>query len=155
MTQQTTTPEPKTSRTWEHLEEFARQHVQRFIQTLLEEEVTELLGRTKSVRRDAVDPAPGYRNGYGKPRRLTLTSGTITVRRPRVRALNERFVSRVLPLFKRQTKEVGELLPPLYLHGLALGDFELALRGLLGEGPRCLRPHCCGSRCNGRQSTRL
>jgi putative transposase len=43
-------------------------------------------------------------------------------------------VSRVLPLFKRQTKEVGELLPQLYLHGLALGDFELALRGLLGEG---------------------
>jgi hypothetical protein len=51
-----------------------------------------------------------------------------------VRDLNERFVSRVLPLFKRQTKEVGELLPQLYLHGLALGDFELALRGLLGEG---------------------
>lgn len=63
-----------------------------------------------------------------------MTSGTITVRRPRIRDLNERFVSRVLPLFKRQTKEVGELLPQLYLHGLALGDFELALRGLLGDG---------------------
>jgi hypothetical protein len=76
-----------------------------------EEEVTELLGRTKSARREAVDATPGYRNGYGKLRRLTLTSGTITVRRPRVRDLNERFVSQVLPLFKRQTKEVGELLP--------------------------------------------
>jgi len=86
------------------------------------------------VRREAVDSTSGYRNGYGKPRHLTLTSGTITVRRPRIRDLNERFVSRVLPLFKRQTKEVGELLPQLYLHGLALGDFELALRGLLGEG---------------------
>jgi putative transposase len=129
-----TTPEPKASRTWERLEEFVREHVQHFIQALLEEEVTELLGRTKSARREAVDASPGYRNGYGKPRRLTLTSGTITVRRPRVRDLDERFVSRVLPLFKRQTKEVGELLPQLYLHGLALGDFELALRGLLGEG---------------------
>jgi putative transposase len=128
-----TTPEP-TASTWERLEEFAREHVQRFIQALLEEEVTELLGRTKSARREAVDAAPGYRNGYGKPRRLTLTNGTITVQRPRVRDLNERFVSRVLPLFKRQTKEVGELLPQLYLHGLALGDFELALRGLLGDG---------------------
>ena len=107
--------------------------MQRFIQAPLEEEVTELLGRTKSARREAIDATPGYRNGYGKPRRLTLTSGTITVRRPRVRDLNERFVSRVLPLFKRQTKEVGELLPQLYLHGLALGDFELALRGLLGD----------------------
>jgi len=26
------------------------------------------------------------------------------------------------------------MLPQLYLHGLASGDFELALRGLLGEG---------------------
>src|SRR5262245_2387152 len=128
-----TTPEPQASSTWERLEEFVREHVQQFIQALLEEEVTELLGRTKSARREAVDAAPGYRNGYGKPRRLTLTSGTITVRRPRVRDLNKRFVSRVLPLFKRQTKEVGELLPQLYLHGLALGDFDLALRGLLGE----------------------
>src|SRR5919106_2598360 len=133
MTQKTTTSESKKS-TWEQLEEFAREHVQRFIQTLLEEEVTELLGRTKSARREAVDAHTGYRNGYGKPRRLTLASGTITVRRPRIRDLNERFISRVLPQFKRQTKEVGELLPQLYLHGLALGDFELALRGLLGEG---------------------
>src|SRR4030095_11964920 len=76
----------------------------------------------------------GYRNGYGKPRRLTLTSGTITVRRPRVRALNERLVTRGLALLKRQTPAVDELLPQLYLHGLALCDFELALRGLLGEG---------------------
>ncbi len=132
-------PKPSTqkresSSTWERLEEFVREHVQRFIQVLLEEEVTELVGRTKSARREAVDAAPGDRNGHGKPRRLTLTSGTITVRRPRVRGLTERFVSRVLPLFKRQTKEVGELLPQLYLHGLALGDFELALRGLLGDG---------------------
>jgi transposase-like protein len=118
---------------WEHLEEFVRAHVQRFIQALLEEEVTELVGRQKSVRRAAVDAPAGYRNGHGKPRRLALMSGTITVRRPRVRGLAERFASRVLPLFRRRTQQVGELLPRLYLHGLALGDFELALRGLLGE----------------------
>jgi len=74
------------------------------------------------------------RNRYGKARRLSLMSGKITVRRPRVRGLGERFVSRVLPLFQRRTRQVGELLPQLYLHGLALRDFELALRGLLGEG---------------------
>src|SRR6185312_8077976 len=134
MTLRTTTPETIPSSTWDRLEDFVREHVQHFIQALLEEEVTELLGRTKSARREGVDTEPGYRNGYGKPRRLTLTNGTITVRRPRIRDLNERFVSQVLPLFKRQTKEVGELLPQLYLHGLALGDFELALRGLLGDG---------------------
>src|SRR4030095_1522925 len=129
-----TTPRVEEAKTWEHLEAFVREHVQQFIQALLEEEVTELLGRTKSARREAVDAAPGDRNGYGKPRQRARSSGPTTARRPRFRDLNERFVSRVLPLFKRQTKEVGELLPQLYLHGLALGDFELALRGLLGEG---------------------
>ena len=81
-----------------------------------------------------MDSAEGYRNGYGKPRRLAMSSGTITLRRPRVRGVEERFESRVLPLFARRTKELGALLPELYLHGLAEGDFELAMRGLLGEG---------------------
>jgi putative transposase len=40
----------------------------------------------------------------------------------------------VLPLFARQSREVNALLPELYLHGLSKGDFELALRGLLGDG---------------------
>ncbi len=43
---------------------------------------------------------PGYRNGYGKTRRFTLSLGTIEIRRPRVRDLGERFVSKVLPLFQ-------------------------------------------------------
>ena len=63
-----------------------------------------------------------------------MSSGTIMLRRPRVRGVEERFESRVLPLFARRTKELGALLPELYLHGLAEGDFELAMRGLLGEG---------------------
>ena len=133
MEQQTTRQPSSSSQMWERLEVFVREQIQRFIQALLEEEVTALLGRPKSARRVAVDASKGLRNGYGKPRRLTLTAGTITVRRPRVRGLDERFVSRVLPLFKRRTREVGELLPQLYLHGLALGDFDFALRGLLGE----------------------
>ncbi|HSF32645.1 MAG TPA: transposase [Candidatus Tectomicrobia bacterium] len=112
--------------------DWKRSHASRFIQALLEEEITELLGRPKAVRRAAVDAPHGLRNGYGKPRRLSLRMGTSSVRRPRVRGLGERFVSRVLPLFQRRTREVGELLPQLYLHGVALGDFELALRGLLG-----------------------
>jgi transposase-like protein len=118
---------------WETLELFARGQVQVLIQRLLEEEVTELLGREKSERR-APEEAAAYRNGYGKTRRLALMNGTITLRRPRVRGLEERFESRLLPFFKRRTEEVAALLPELYLHGLSLGDFELALRGLLGEG---------------------
>src|SRR6202049_223920 len=100
---------------WGTLEEFARGRIQSWLQDVLEEEVAELLGR-------------------GKSRRLSMMAGTIEVKRPRVRGLEQRFESRLLPLFVRRTEAVSELLPQLYLHGLAQGDFELALRGLLGDG---------------------
>jgi len=134
MKRDTISGEMKSSRTYEMLESIIREKVQEFIQDILEEEVSEFFGRGKSERMRSVDGVVGYRNGYGKPRQLSLQGGTIRVRRPRVRGTEERFTSKVLPLFKRRTKEVGELLPELYLHGLAKGDFELALRGLLGEG---------------------
>ena len=118
---------------WEKLEAWVRSQVQEWIQSLLEEEVTELLGRGWYERRQGIDGPPGYRNGYHDARHLTLSCGTVSVRRPRIRGLEERFESRILPLFARRTKEVGALLPELYLHGLSQGDFELALRGLLGE----------------------
>jgi len=120
--------------TWEKLEEFVRGHIQGLIQRVLEEEVTEFLGRGKHERRDSVDGPVGYRNGYGKERRVSLSAGTVTVRRPRIRGLEERFESRILPLFHRRTDQVGQVLVERYLHGLAQGDFELALRGLLGDG---------------------
>jgi putative transposase len=119
---------------WGTLEEFARGRIQSWLQDVLEEEVAELLGRGKSQRRAAVDAPTGYRNGHGKTRRLSMMAGTIEVKRPRVRGLEQRFESRLLPLFVRRTEAVSELLPQLYLHGLAQGDFELALRGLLGDG---------------------
>lgn len=99
------------------LESFLRVQIQRFIQELLEEEVTAFIGRKKSERRAEVDAPPIYRNGHGKPRRLATTSGTIELRRPRMRGLDESFESQILPLFGRKTKEVGEILPELYLHG--------------------------------------
>ena len=119
------------------LEQWAREQIQAQLQQILEEEVTTFLGRARHARRERVspvDPPQGNRNGYGKPRQFTMMNGTVTVRRPRVRDLTDRFESKVLPLFTRRTQEVGALLPELYLHGLSSGDFELALRGLLGEG---------------------
>lgn len=94
MQEQSTANGTTSSQVWARLEDFVRAQVQRFIQALLEKEVTESLGRQKSVRR------------------------------PGARGLAERFVHRLLSLFQRRTKQVGELLPQLYLHGLALGDFE-------------------------------
>ena len=118
---------------WDHLEDWLRGQVQGLIQHVLEEEVTEFLGRAKSARRSGEDSDSGYRNGHSRSRKLTLSSGTIRVRRPRVRDTEERFESRLLPLFVKRSRQIAELIPELYLHGLSEGDFDLALRGLLGD----------------------
>lgn len=133
MKEQTTEEESASINPYEALESWARANVQDFIQRLLEEEIDEFIGRAKSERHVGSRQRI-YRNGHGKTRNFGMMSGTIQVRRPRVRSSEERFESRVLPLFHRKSKELGAMLPELYLHGLAKGDFELALRGLLGDG---------------------
>jgi putative transposase len=126
-------PATSSSPTWSTLETFIREQVQTCLQRVLDDEVEALLGRGRHERR-AADAVVGYRNGHGQPRQVALMNGTISIRRPRVRGLDARFESRILPLFQRRTPEIAKLLPELYLHGLSSGDFTLALRGLLGDG---------------------
>ena len=133
MSKRTTESMGKSSPEWDELEDWLRGSMQNLIQQVLEEEVTEFFGRAKSARRSEADSDSGYRNGHGRPRKLTLSGGTVELRRPRVRNTDERFESRLLPLFAKRTAKVSELIPQLYLHGLSEGDFDLALRGLLGE----------------------
>ena len=106
---------------WETLEEFTRSRIQTWIQDLLEEEVTELLGRRKSERRDPVDASAGYRNGHGKPRRLSMMAGTIEVSRPRVRDLEQRF-------------EKAAVVDPAALAGAGLIKKERETVKILGDG---------------------
>ena len=75
--------------------------------------------RRATLNCSAVNAPTGYRNGHGKPRRLSMMTGTIEVKRPRVRGLEQRFESRLLPLIVRRTETVGEVLPQLYLHEFA------------------------------------
>jgi putative transposase len=103
-----TEKERQSRATYEVLEEMVRLKVQEYIQEILEDELTEYLGRKKSERVKIVDGIPGYRNGHGKPKKFTLMNGTITVRRPRIRGTEERFESKIIPFFKRQSKEVGQ-----------------------------------------------
>ena len=51
---------------WGTLEEFARSRIQSWLQDVLEEEVTELLGRGKSERRVVVDAPAGYRTATAR-----------------------------------------------------------------------------------------
>ncbi len=54
--------------------------------------------------------------------------------REKIQGVIQALLEQEVTALQRRTREVGELLPTLYLHGLAQGDFELALRELLGDG---------------------
>ena len=107
-------PQPKSSPaevsmpTFATLEEWTRSQVQELMQSVLEEEVTHVLGRARYQRQALLDAPRGHRNGYGKLRKLSLTSGTIEVKRPRVRGLDERFESAILPLLRRSKGDSGD-----------------------------------------------
>lgn len=64
--------------TFEGLEQFARAEIQKRLQELLEEELVEFLGRDRSERRAKIDEPRVYRNGHAKPRKLTMSVGTVT-----------------------------------------------------------------------------
>ncbi len=113
------------------LDVLAREGAQRMLIGALEQEVEEFLGRARYERGGA--RRRGYRNGAGKPRKIAVGCGTLEVRPPRVRDTEEGFQSQLLPRYQRSSNAVRALLPELYLQGLATGDFEPALRTLLGE----------------------
>ena len=80
-------------------------------------------------------------NGRARERKVTVGSGTVPVRAPRVndKRIDEetgercRYSSRILPAYARRSPKVTEVLPILYLRGLSTGDFKPALEDLLGE----------------------
>jgi len=113
------------------LDALAREGAQRMLISSLEQEVEEFLGRARYAR--AEGERRGYRNGAGNPRKIAMGCGTVEVRAPRVRDTQAPFNSQILPRYQRASEAIRALLPELYLQGLATGDFEPALRSLLGE----------------------
>jgi transposase-like protein len=122
------------------LDDLAREGARRMIATALEAEVEEYVGALVSEV-DEDGRRLVVRNGRARERRLTVGSGTVPVRAPRVNdkridgetGERKRFTSRILPAYARRSPKVTEVLPILYLRGLSTGDFAPALRDLLGE----------------------
>lgn len=113
------------------LDTLAREGAQQMLITALDQEVEEFLGRARYERMPS-DQSRGYRNGTGKPRKIAVGCGTLEVRPPRVRDTTAPFTSQILPRYQRASEAIRALVPDLYLQGLATGDFEPALRTLLG-----------------------
>jgi transposase-like protein len=119
----------------DHLEALAREGARRMLTDALEEEVEVYLQREKYDRREGEETFRGYRNG-SSPRRLTLGSGTIDLRVPRVRDIpegQEPYESRIIRKYQRRSDAVDQTFLKLFIEGLATRDFEPALRLLMGN----------------------
>jgi transposase-like protein len=102
------------------LDEIAREGARRMLAQALEAEVADYIARNQE--RDESGRALVVRNGKARPRKVTLGSGTIEVRAPRVDDRREsehgggpRFRSQILPPYMRRSPKVAEVLPILYL----------------------------------------
>ncbi len=127
------------------LDEIAREGARRMLAEALEAEVADYIARHQE--RDEHGRARVVRNGRASPRKVTLGSGTIEVRAPRVDDRREtedgsrrRFRSQILPPYMRRSPKVAEVLPILYLRGLSTGDFKEGLAALLGDDASGLSP---------------
>jgi putative transposase len=122
------------------LDALAREGARRMIAAALEAEVADYIDRFAGEL-DEHGHRLVVRNGRARERKLTVGSGTVAVRAPRVNdkrvdpvtGERRKFGSKILPAYARRSPKVTEVLPILYLHGLSTGDFEPALRDLLGE----------------------
>ena len=128
------------------LDEIAREGARRMLMTALKAECEDYVERHRGER-DQQGHALVVRNGLGASRKVTLGCGTVEIRAPRVddRRRDEqghrpRFSSHILPPYMRRSPKVAEVLPLLYLRGLATGDFRPALEALLGADAAGLSP---------------
>jgi putative transposase len=111
------------------LDELVLLGAQRMVQQALEAEVTEYLGR-RPYERHVDDTQKHYRNGLAKKRHLTAGCGSFGIRVPRLR---EQYTSAIVDRYQRLTPGMTALIPHLYLHGLASGDFQQCFGAFLGS----------------------
>jgi putative transposase len=128
------------------LDEIAREGAQRMLMAALRAESDDYVERHRGER-DEQGHALVVRNGHASTRKITLGTGSVEVQAPRVndrrrdeQGRRQRFISHILPPYMRRSPKVAEVLPILYLRGLATGDFRPALEGLLGADAAGLSP---------------
>jgi putative transposase len=114
------------------LEEVARLGARLIIQTALEAEVTEFLGRARYQRAaSAEDARPGCRNGYC-PTTIKTTAGPVTLERPKLRGTTEAFASRLFGAGVTKTNALESLVIAGFVRGLSTRDVEATLADALG-----------------------
>lgn len=112
-----------------YVDALSRVAIETKLQEALEAERDEIVGRAWHEHHRGQGPLQ-YRNGYSEPRQLTCECGGVQAQMPRLRQAYE---SAIFGKYERLTPAMKNLLPRLYLRGLATGDFEPAFGWLWGE----------------------
>jgi putative transposase len=114
------------------LEQVARLGARLIIQTAVEAEVEEFLGRARYQRVTQVEDArAGSRNGFC-PTTIKTTAGPVTVARPKLRGTTEKFASRLFGAGVTRTIALESLVIAGYVRGLSDRDVEATLADALG-----------------------
>ena len=111
------------------LEEVARLGVRLLMQTAVEAEVTEFLGRERYSHGERT--RQGSRNGHC-PTTIKTTAGPVTIDRPKLRGTDEAFASRLLGSGVCRTNALESLVIAGFVRGLSVRDVEASLADALG-----------------------
>ena len=111
------------------LEEVARLGVRLLMQTAIEAEVTEFLGRERYSHGERL--RTGSRNGHC-PTTIKTTAGAVTIHRPKLRGTDETFAYRLLGVGVCRTNAFESLVISGFVRGLSVRDVEASLADALG-----------------------
>jgi putative transposase len=116
----------------ESIEEVARLGAQLIIQTAVEAEVSEFLGRARYERAAGCETAKaGSRNGYC-PTTIKTTAGPVAVSRPKLRGTSEVFASRLFGTGITKSNALESLVIAGFVRGLSVREVEATIADALG-----------------------
>jgi putative transposase len=104
---------------------------ERLIQEMLEQEVTDYLGREHYQRRNPGQEHRGYRNGY-EPGHVDTAEGVIQVQVPQVREAATAYRSQLMEFLRGNSDVLERLAVEMYARGLSTRDIEDALEEATG-----------------------
>jgi transposase-like protein len=106
--------------------------VERLVQEMVEQEVTDYLEREHYQRRRPEQEHRGYRNGY-EPGRIRTAEGEIVVQVPQIREAPETYRSGLMAFLRGNSDVLERLVVEMYARGLSTRDIEDALEEATGN----------------------
>ena len=106
--------------------------IERVVQEMVEQEVTDYLERGHYQRRRPEQEHRGYRNGY-EPGRIRTAEGEIVIQVPQVRDAPETYRSSLMTFLRGNSDVLERLAVEMYARGLSTRDIEDALEEATGD----------------------